>query len=58
MVKIELFMINQEKFNLTDKRFERKFILRDLNNIEIISLFIQNATLLNSFLKEQLTYLL
>lgn len=30
-------MINQEKFNLTDKRFERKFILRDLNNIEIIS---------------------
>lgn len=30
-------MIIHQKLNLTDKRFERKFILRDMNNSEIIS---------------------
>ena len=30
-------MIVHQKLNLSDKRFERKFILRDMNNSEIIS---------------------
>ena len=43
-------MIDLNKFSKTDQRFERKFIIRELNNSEIISaLYLSNYKLIKVF---------